>query len=161
MSVSVQTQLANFNAQAARAAIEADIRERVTRAAFEYIQTALSIIPVYAGASQGTFTALADAINSPLIINPEVSSEIGLGVDASTGGVDLTGPVFSFEYSTSLPRLVFNESNNANEVGFNLRNPGPYQFVEASQNAAMQAFDTPITFSSNFITPSNRTFRLG
>jgi len=129
MSVSVQTQLANFNAQAARAAIEADIRERVTRAAFEYIQ--------------------------------KVSSEIGLGVDASTGGVDLTGPVFSFEYSTSLPRLVFNESNNANEVGFNLRNPGPYQFVEASQNAAMQAFDTPITFSSNFITPSNRTFRLG
>jgi len=160
MSITVRTQTATLDIEAMQRAIAADISDRIQRAAIEYVSTAVSIIPVYSGASQATFTAIADALNLPLTISPRVNSRTDLGVNNSTGDLDLDGPVFSFEYTTELPHLVFNESNNANDFGFNLTNPGPYNFVARATAAAEDQVSGSISLP-NQLTLRTRTFRLG
>lgn len=144
MNVRLEQVLVNLAAY--EQAIENAGAEALSRAAFEFITTATSIIPVWSGASHGTFTALADAINIPLVINPLVRSRESLGAARSSADLDLDGPQMSFTYETDLPHLLFNEAQNANNFGFNLRNPGPYRFVERASDAAASAladFDAP------------------
>lgn len=87
-----------------------------------------------------TFQPLASTISLQLAISPVVASRIPMGLSASDGGfgeinVDANNGKFTFHYSTSLRHLIYNEYNNANLVGFHLRNPGPYRFQEIGQEA--------------------------
>ena len=90
----------------------------------------------------GTFSELAAEVGFSLQINPTAAGRrLGLGPGAGAaqssgrfGGNIKTG-VFTFEYTTTLEHLIFNEFNNANvtidpKVFASLRNPGPYKFQE-------------------------------
>jgi len=115
--------------------------------------TVLLAIPVWSGASRGTFLKLAREINFPLTITGIKASAKGqiasgkggprLGFQKSTGEVSLgkSAGVYTFSYGTSLFRLVFNEyqDGNANKaaggVYSSLKEPGPYNFQKIGQDA--------------------------
>ena len=130
-----------------KTALAEDAAERLAQAALQWLTEATGIIPVWSGASHGTFLPLASELGFSLPIDPEVTSRIDIGANASKGDivVDRAGGKFYFTYETSLPWLVYNEYNNANivpdETLFGkLRKPGPYDF----QVAARRAFENEI-----------------
>lgn len=130
-----------------KTALAEDAAEKLAQAALQWITEATGIIPVWSGASHGTFLPLASEIGFSIPIDPEVSSRIDMGANASKGDIviDRNQGAFYFTYETSLPHLVYNEYNNANIVPDDtlfgkLRKPGPYDF----QVAARRAFETEI-----------------
>lgn len=139
-----------FDLEAYRRQLEREVQEVLARAAFQWIVTATGIIPVWSGASHGTFLDLAQAIGYNLSISPSRTSptnESAAGRAVSDGDfvVNAATGQFYFSYSTDLPHLVYNEYNNANEdpdpgLRSQLLQPGPYNF----QVAARQAYEQEI-----------------
>jgi len=123
--------------------LRAALAENITRAAFEYVNAALTVIPVWSGASQATFTEIAQAISLPLAIanRPGAPNRTQLGQGLSSGELDTTGTSVSFVYETALPHLIYNEFNNANtnpdrSLFSQLIQPGPYGFRQIASSAA-------------------------
>lgn len=140
--LSVRLEEAVLNIEAYKAELTAKLSENITRAAFEYVLAATSVIPVWSGASQATFSELAAAIGLPLTISPTVKSREFLGRGFSSGDLDTSGTTVSFTYETNLPHLVFNEYNDGNSSPgpgqfAKLLNPGPYGFQEIARAPAV------------------------
>ena len=116
-----------------------------------WLSAATAPIPVWSGASLGTFSELAARVNFQLRISPtalgsKLGQGPGAGAAASTGtiNIDKQRGLFRAEYSTTLEHLIFNEFNNANAGGDSkvfarLRNPGPYGFLEKGKEAFERA----------------------
>jgi hypothetical protein len=131
--------------------LEALARENLAKAIFEYIVTVQTIIPVWTGASQTTFTDLARLIGAPLVVTasgtaasrPNLVAKNQAKAKADSGAdLKIGNGVFSFSYFTSLPHLVYNEYNNANtdrppELFSQLKNPGPYDFQGQTKSAVL------------------------
>jgi hypothetical protein len=113
-----------------------------------WINTAVSLIPVWTGASHATFIKLAGkigqtfsvgGINMPGFVGPAE------GQRASQGRLTTWNGVYVAEYSTTLWHLIYNEYNDGNankeaaHVYSRLIRPGPYGFQEQA-NAAFQAY---------------------
>lgn len=96
-----------------------------------WVEAAISKIPLWRGASRGTFLKLANKIGYQMsVAGPTVSK----GIANSSGTIATWGGAYTLIYSTHLLHLVYNEYNNANAIGFHLKQPGPYNFqVDASQ----------------------------
>jgi len=130
-----------FNLSAYRRALDREITEILARSAFEYIVAAVEQIPVWSGASRATFTQLASIVSAPLSISPVVSSGVSRGASQGSGGLNVRNGLGSFIYETTLPHLVFNESNDGNttrgpgQFG-RLLTPGPYNFQEVAGGRA-------------------------
>lgn len=135
MKASANLQLPRFDLSKAEALVQAYVRSRAEAAARAWLSVTAPIVPVWSGASRATFTKLGSAVGADIDISPEVPSRIGIGVSSSEGQLTVEGARASFKYSTTLPWLVYNEFNNANDAGFHLRNPGPYRFQEAGLRA--------------------------
>jgi len=111
--------------------------------------TVLLAIPVWSGASHGTFLKLANAVGFPLTITgikeqgKRRGGGVRLGMQRSKGEVSAGKQKgqYSFKYETDLFHLVFNEFKNANEnpkaggLFSRLLEPGPYGFQEIGKNA--------------------------
>ncbi len=122
----------------------------ITEAAFGWVSTAVSLIPVWSGASRATFAALAQDISFSLQGAPKSGApdRTAEGRNASDGGVvfDRNAGIFSFSYSTTLDHLIFNEDFNANvtkdpKVFAKLLEPGPYNFQELANRQASGVLD--------------------
>lgn len=117
------------------------------RAAIAWLTAATAPIPTWSGASLGTFSELAAEVGFNLQINPTANGRRlglgpGAGAAASSGrfGGDIRNGRFTFEYTTNLEYLIFNEFNNANvtvdpKVFSSLKRPGPYRFQERGRAA--------------------------
>ena len=114
------------------------------------MSTAVSLIPVWSGASRATFAALAQDISFSLQVSPksDAPNRVAEGREASDGGVvfDRNAGFFSFSYSTTLDHLIFNEDFNANvkndpKVFAKLLQPGPYNFQELANKQAAGVID--------------------
>lgn len=123
-------------------AVEDRMLEAVKQGARIWLQTALSIIPTWSGASRATFEPLAQAVGYTVSYGPIRAFYDGrpLGSSSGFGGIekDRRGS-YSFFYSSNLFRLNFNESNQASVgvggVKWGLLNATPYNFVEAANEA--------------------------
>lgn len=117
--------------------------QAIAEAAAEWLGATVPLIPVWSGASRGTFRPLASKIGLQILILPRAFVErIGFGESQATGQVtiDPSAGRFTFSYSTTLAHLVYNEFNNANvspdpTLFARLLNPGPYRFQEAGEKA--------------------------
>jgi len=133
--------------QAWRAALAESLNLHINQAGIRWLNaTAISKIPVWSGASRATFLHLAQELNFPIDIQVSPTAKtprISLGLANSSGELDDNGNdgIVMMKYSTSLDHLVFNEYNNANAFGHNLKTPGPYKF----QDAGADAFNTYLT----------------
>ncbi len=128
-----------------------EMEQTLEIAVVAWLNAATAPIPVWSGASRGTFSDLAARVNFSLRIAPTaLGSKLGLG--PSTGAAQSTGTftvdrrrgIFRAKYSTSLEHLIFNEFNNANAGGdpkvfARLRNPGPYGFLDKGAAAFERA----------------------
>lgn len=133
---------------------EARMLSALKRAATAWLKASTAPIPTWSGASLGTFSELAAEVGFSLNIRPtENGRRLGLGPDAgaaaSTGrfGGSIQRGVFTFEYTTSLEHLIFNEFNNANitidpRVFSSLKRPGPYMFQERGRAAFLESIKT-------------------
>lgn len=118
--------------------------ESVIQAAMRWLSTATDIVPVWSGASRATFLSLARAIHYSLSISPRVISRVSLGNAHGDGGlqIDRDAAKFSFYYSTTLPHLIYNEYNDANQnpdptLYSRLLQPGPYNFQDIARQACL------------------------
>lgn len=138
--------------------------------------TALSVIPVWSGASKATFLKLARSIGFAISINPIVTPDgkyaLGesVGFAKSEGEVDtknVKSGIVTFKYSTTLEHLIFNEYNNANtnrkagRVFSNLKTPGPYHFQEKGTEAFREYTKTVMGLPSPWKTLKFKAIRVG
>jgi hypothetical protein len=121
-----------------------ELLDRLSYAAFEWLDATAATIPQWSGASAATFLHLAREIGYSLSIDqaPGAPNRISRGLRESKGEFTIErdqGRV-SFTYSTTLAHLIYNEFNNANlhpdpTLFFRLINPGPYRFQERGRAA--------------------------
>jgi len=150
MKFTVRFQLPSIDTGAWVARMDTTLSKQIDKAATVWLNaTVLLAIPVWSGASRGTFLKLAREINFPLTITgitPSGAARGGgpsLGFQQSTGEVTKGSPtgVYTFTYGTTLFHLIFNEYENANanpEAGrlfSQLKEPGPYNFQQIGQDA--------------------------
>lgn len=114
------------------------LSDEIAHAAFLWLNAVLDEIPTWSGASRATFLALSREVGFNLSINPVAKSRIGLGSSHGQGSMtaDSEKGTYTFEYSTSLPHLIWNEFNAPEgdpNVFYRLIHPGPYRFQEKGQ----------------------------
>lgn len=124
------------------------VRETIELAARAWVKEAISIIPVWSGASRATLQALASAVDMSVPISPKSSApdRISLGRLYSRGGIERTARgKWNFYYETNLKYLIANETTRVAPGTEGLRgsliHPTPYQFREAGNRAAQAVID--------------------
>ncbi|MCK9570340.1 hypothetical protein M0R72_15445 [Candidatus Pacearchaeota archaeon] len=159
MKMTCQLAQIKLNTGAYQKALNAEMLKQLKEAVGLWIQAAITIIPVWSGASHGTFVKLASKIGQtfslsgggglPGMLGPEYGNAQSRGIITAWGGA------FVAEYSTTLWHLIYNEYNNANEnpeegrVYSRLIHPGPYGFQEVA-NAAFKAYAETVRLPSPF-----------
>jgi hypothetical protein len=120
--------------------IDEKLRAALVEGGTIWINAAISRIPVWSGASHGTFLKLAAKIGYAISIGGGNPMGLGpaYGSAQSTGKLTVYAGAYILEYSTTLWHLLFNELNNANlnptegRLFARLRTPGPYHFQVAA-----------------------------
>ena len=120
--------------------VNKDFIEELKEGGALWLDKCLSIIPVWSGASHGTFMKIAAEIGRSVNVATRTSIPgmvgPGAGDAASSASLKAENGVFTLEYTTSLWHLVYNEYNNANadpkaaRLFAQLLRPGPYKFQE-------------------------------
>jgi hypothetical protein len=112
-----------------------EFSDHIAHAAFEWLNAVLERVPTWSGASRATFLRLAREVGYSVDVSPVTNSRIGLGQRLGDGKIEIDAQKgrFTFEYTTTLPWLVYNEYNDANAnpdptLFHALVDPGPYQF---------------------------------
>ncbi len=113
------------------------LSNEIAHAAFLWLNAVLMQIPVWSGASHGTFLRLSREVGYQLTVQPKVVSRVAYGQRHGDGEVtaDPTKGKYTFTFETSLAHLVYNEFNNANSIPdptlfYRLIQPGPYGFQQ-------------------------------
>jgi hypothetical protein len=122
-----------------------------------WLGACLAVIPVWSGASHGTFLKLANKIGMLVSISAMASipGMLGpaVGSQKSTASIKSSNDQYILEYGTSLWHLIYNEYNNANlnptagRLFARLRTPGPYNFQKIGAEA-FSAFATTVSLPS-------------
>jgi hypothetical protein len=142
-----------INLDAYRKKLREHMAEVIAQSAMQWLTTVLAEIPIWSGASQATFMPLAQKIGYALSVSPASGNwahglfksrmdRVGLGQSAGHGDVKLDEPpgVYTFEYSTTLPWLIWNEYHNANvdpdpTLFYRVLKEGPYNFQDKGKQA--------------------------
>jgi len=143
MKLTATFRVPHYNMIAYRDALKEHLGEAIAQAVFVWLDAVVPIVPVWSGASRATFRPLASQIGMNIAISPRAFvSRMFLGESQSTGevNVDPQAGLFTFQYSTSLAHLIYNEFNNANAspdptLFARLLQPGPYKFQEKGERA--------------------------
>ena len=149
--LSASFSLVRLDLKAATKAIDEEMTAILKEAVAEWLRTILAIVPVWSGASHYAFKELADAVDVPVTAFPVTRTDSKgharrapdrrrMGLESSTASLNDTGPIYSFDHSTTLFHYLYNEENDATADGFNLIRPGPYH----SRAKARVAFDSTI-----------------
>lgn len=128
-----------------------------------WLATAVSIIPVWSGASRGTLIKLGQTVGVQITAFPvktvdktgrvrNTPNRVNLGVEKSQGEILIQFPNYAMFWRSDLDggkHLNYNEENDASLVGFNLKTPTPYHFRIAADKAFFAATD-PLMAKLNF-----------
>lgn len=126
--------------------LHSHLSETIQTATREWLLATVTEIPVWSASSVATFLKLAAAVSFPLGATPVTGApnRVALGTSQSVGTLmtDKGNQRYTFEYSTTLAHLIYNEFNNANitpdrTLFAQLHEPGPYNF----QTKGADAFD--------------------
>lgn len=108
-----------------------------------WVKTAENIIPSWSGMSRGTLVKLGAqvGVNISLFVDSGALPPKGpgdrskLGEQQSQGRLVIERGRYGFVYASNVFHLAVNENADATIYGFRLRQPGPYQFRQAADNA--------------------------
>jgi len=132
--------LLSFQIGAARKALNDELNDIMMQATRAWVRTVVSIVPTWSGASQASIQPIANLVGVPVFSTPVAGAPDRRDTSKGQAELSLEGPRKFFRWNTSVFHFIYNENNNANLVGFHLRNPGPYR----SQRRAKTAFDTVV-----------------
>ena len=124
------------------AAFEAALDQKLTKilveGTAEWVRTVSAILPNWSGESRASLRPIADLVNIPIFASAVAGApdRVSKGESEGFGELHLGPGQYFFEWRSQVFHLAYNELNDANAVGFHLRNPGPYQ----SQRQAEQSF---------------------
>lgn len=137
--------LPSINLAAYRKELHRTMSEAVAQATMEWLEAVLAEIPVWSGASRATFIKLASEINYGVDIAPVAMDRTAQGVAQSDGKVvaDINKGLYTFQYGTTLPWLIWNEYHNANvepdpTLFYRVWKEGPYRFQIKGADAFQQ-----------------------
>jgi hypothetical protein len=106
----------------------------------EWVRTVAAIVPNWSGMSRASLQPIAELVGVAVFASPVAGApnRVGEGRSLAIPPPKLVlgdnGQYF-FEWRSQVFHLVYNENNNANLVGFHLRNPGPYHSMEQAEEA--------------------------
>ncbi len=129
--------LLSFDLPKARKALDDELNEIMREATRAWVRTVVSIVPTWSGASQSSIEPIAKLVGVPVFSSPVSGAPDRRDTSKGQADLNLQGPRKFFRWNTSVFHFIYNENNNANLVGFHLRNPGPYH----SQRKAQAAFN--------------------
>lgn len=157
MKMTCSFSLMKLNTGSYKKTLNTEMLQKLKEAVGVWIQAAVTIIPVWSGASHGTFLKLASKIGRTFSISGGggLPGMLGpnYGDSQSQGRLTVWDGAYIAEYSTTLWHLIYNEYNNANanpkegRVFSRLIQPGPYMFQEKA-NAAFSAYIENISLPS-------------
>jgi hypothetical protein len=149
MKATFEYSLVKFSVAAYTKALNKEMTQFLKEAVGVWISAAVSVIPVWMGASHATFIKLAGKIGQTFNLGGRtpIPGFFGPadGQAASRGSLTVWNGVYVAEYSTTLWHLIYNEYNDGNldkvaaRVKSHLKQPGPYGFQEKA-NAAFKAY---------------------
>lgn len=149
MKFSVDLELLSFDLKGYKKRLHTHLSEEITEMARVFLNAATANIPVWSGASLSTFLPLAKEADFPITIQPVARARNSSPTPTNVGKIrrDQRSSEYSFEYSTNLAHLVYNEFFDANltpdaTLWGRLLNPGPYGSM-AKGRAAVEARKSP------------------
>jgi len=134
--------LPNLDELAARRALGAELKDILFEGTVEWVRTVSAILPNWSGMSRASLQSIGNLVGilifaSPVLGAPDrVAQGRNQGEGRFSTSADERAGQYFFEWRSQVFHLIYNESNDANAVGFHLRNPGPYH----SQRQAQQSF---------------------
>jgi hypothetical protein len=143
MNLSGLFRVPTYNVSRYQQMLQEHLGRALADAAGEWLGATTALIPVWSGASQGTFLPLASRLGLQLTIAPRAfNTRVSFGESNATGDlhIDASAGLFTFSYSTTLAHLIYNEFSNANitpdpTLFARLLQPGPYRFQDAGEKA--------------------------
>ncbi len=158
-----------FNIAKYKRIIDKHLAEDLTEGGREWLSAALAVIPVWSGASHGTFLKVANKLGISITVSSQTNLPgalgPGAGYSASAATLVVKDGLHTIEYSTSLWHLVYNEYKNANldpgsgRLFAKLKQPGPYGFQEVGA-VAFSSFAKTVKLPNPFIAVKRRTQRV-
>jgi hypothetical protein len=141
--------LLKLNTGSYRKTLDAQLLQKLKDAVGAWIQASITVIPVWSGASHGTFLKLASRIGMTFSLTgggglPGMAGP-SYGDARSQGRLTNWNGAYMAEYSTTLWHLIYNEYNNANmnpEDGHlfaRLITPGRYMFQDKANAAFLES----------------------
>lgn len=116
-----------------KALLHEQLLETLRQGAKIWVLTAQENIPIWSGASQSTLKTLAGKVGVDIAVFPVSGApdRTALGEGSGRGDLEINRGAarYSFFYSTNLPYLIRNETQNMDAaMRGRLRTPTPYQF---------------------------------
>lgn len=130
--------LATLDLQPLLASLDEKLKEILIEGTKEWVRTVSAILPNWSGESRASLRPIADLVGIPIFASAVQGApdRVSLGQSEGTGELITEGGIYAFAWKSRVFHLAYNELNDANSVGFHLKNPGPY----LSQRQAQQSF---------------------
>jgi hypothetical protein len=137
MKLTADLALPIFDLKAAQRGLDEAMKEILIEGIQEWVNTVAMIVPNWSGESRASLRALAGQVGVVVPAFPVAGAPNRVSKGESEGEAKITTDNFqySFSWKSSVFHFIYNESNNANAVGFHLIQPGPYHSMEAANEA--------------------------
>jgi hypothetical protein len=133
----------NFNAlkldlEGLKRDLRHDLTDILINGTQAWVRKVADIVPNWSGMSRASLQPIASLVGVPIFASPvdgapnRVAAGRELAVPAPRLAIDDRGQYY-FEWHTQVFHFIYNEFNNANLVGFHLRNPGPYHSMAQAE----------------------------
>lgn len=121
--------------------IDNQCREILVDGVKAWVNSVASIVPNWSGMSRASLQPIADKVGITIFaspVRPGVPNRVAEGRASGSATLhplddnDVDGKYF-FDWQSTVFHFVYNESHNANLVGFHLINPGPYESMRKAE----------------------------
>ena len=156
MKITANFKLPRFSFADYQERLNQRLGDALAESARQWLNATALFIPVYTGASRATFSQLASQVGFNLSARGRADIKHVEDLGNSVGEFNRSGKdgLFTFTYATNLKHLIYNEFNNANLVGFNLIQPGPYDFQGKGETAfkkSIEGLQLPDPYQSIYV----------
>lgn len=129
-----------LDVSALTASLDKELTQILVEGTVEWVRTVSAIIPNWSGESRASLQKIADLVDVPIFAGAVSGAPDRTQKGFAEGEGDLIlndkgDGVYAFVWHSNVFHLAFNESNNANQYGFHLRNPGPYHSMRQAQQS--------------------------
>lgn len=150
-----------FDVRAAERALDKQCKDILIEGTREWVRTVAAIVPNWSGMSRASLKPIADLVDVPLFASNVAGAPNRVARGESLGEAKLETRNFRyfFFWRSRVFHFVYNESNNANAIGFRLRNPGPYHSMRQAQQSFFRTVNPALRDLQFAIGPHIRVIR--